>query len=161
MPSRFEDYEAGLVDQYGEPVLAQIGEDGLEYGDPIPKAPPAGVGGAMSTNEMIKLMIERELSRRAHEEGFESFEEAEDFEVDDDPLDPHTPYEAVFDPEPPPVEEKKDGAAPTDEGRTGAADSGSGKSDPKLKGQPESGTTPDEAGVRSSDQGPRGAKGKD
>jgi hypothetical protein len=55
-------------------------------------------------------MIRQEVSRAAEELGDETFEEADDFDIEDDPVDPRTPYEAVFNPRPlqaPPAEPVK------------------------------------------------------
>jgi len=98
--ARIDDLEKGLCDAYGVQVLAEIGDDGKEYGDPVPVAPPVGLTRSPSLAEQIRSMVRRELSDAAHDQGMETFEESDDFDVDDDPADPHTPYEAVFDPQP-------------------------------------------------------------
>lgn len=109
--ARIDDLEKGLVDCNGEQVVAQIGKDGKEYGDPVPKAPPVGVRRPVPLQDQIRAMVRRELSDRAYEAGYESFEESDDFDIDDDPADPHTPYEAVFDP-PPVTKDDDDGRRP-------------------------------------------------
>ena len=38
--ARIDDLEKGLCDAYGVQVVAEIGDDGKEYGDPVPVAPP-------------------------------------------------------------------------------------------------------------------------
>lgn len=127
--AKIDELESGLVDCYGEQVRAEIGPDGKEYGDPIPKAPPVGMSRAPTLAETIRSMVRREMSDMAHNSGFESFEEAEDFDIADDPQDPHTPYEAVFDPPPPqPVKETEDGVERRNEGGVEAPRGGSGKS---------------------------------
>lgn len=45
-------------------------------------------------NETIRQLIRSELSRVADAKGYESFEEADDFNVED--LDPSSPYENEF-----------------------------------------------------------------
>jgi len=68
--------------------------------DPTPIAPPLGFHREPSLHEKIRDMI---LSQQAHAElraaGLETFEESEDFDIPDDPVDPLTPYEREFDPE--------------------------------------------------------------
>lgn len=94
-----------------------LDEHGREIPDPTPIAPPLGYKKQPSLAEQIRAMVRSEALRQAAEAaGAESFEEAEDFDVDED-MEPHTPYEAVFDPPAPermptPLEEaiKKAGA---------------------------------------------------
>lgn len=71
---------------------------GREIPDPTPIAPPIGYVPQPSMVDHIRNMIRTELSRSAAEAGEETFDEADDFEVEDELADPHTPYEAVFDP---------------------------------------------------------------
>lgn len=64
----------------------------------IPVAPPVGYVEQPTLVERIRAMVRSEhLRYAATEAGYETFEDAEDFEVGDD-FEPHTPYEAVFDP---------------------------------------------------------------
>lgn len=137
MGSRLDALEKGKVDARGEPVnvdvdgvqvLPVLDEKGNEVGDPTPMAPPVHLQRRLTMSEQIQQMIRREVSVRADELGMESFEEAEDFLIDDDLPDPHTPYEAVFDPAPPVKKEVKNGVATIDEGRDEPVGNGSGKS---------------------------------
>jgi hypothetical protein len=48
--------------------------------------------------KLVQELIRQEISELATNMEMESFEESDDFEIEDDPLDPITPYEAVFDP---------------------------------------------------------------
>lgn len=158
--ARIDDLERGLVDQYGVSVKAELDKDGNEVGDPTPVAPPAHLRRTMTMSEQIQQMIRREFSMRASEEGFETFEEAEDFDIDDDPADPHTPYEAVFDP-PPPVKENDDGSTGSDEGRSATAGGGRGKSGKVGKGKPgEKQSASDEGSVSEADSGSGGSEGE-
>lgn len=45
------------------------------------------------------MFVRRELSNQAAADGQETFEEADDFDVDDEPADPTTPWELNFDQE--------------------------------------------------------------
>lgn len=68
-----------------------------EVPNPTPVAPPVGYKRQPSLTEQIRAMVRSEALRQAAEaEGVETFEEADDFEVDD--YDPTSPYEEVFDP---------------------------------------------------------------
>lgn len=76
-------------------------ESGREMMDPLPIAPPIGYKKAPSIAEQIRNMIKSEkLRQEAEAQGYESFEEADDFDVDD--FDPKSPYEEVFEPLPQP-----------------------------------------------------------
>lgn len=89
-------------DEDGVQVASGIGKDGKEYPDPVPMAPPIGYQAPPDLMTLIRQMIRaEEFKRLAAQEDFETFEESDDFDIEDDPLDPHTPYEAVFDPAPP------------------------------------------------------------
>jgi hypothetical protein len=91
-------------DEDGVQVTAGILRDGREEVDPVPMSPPVGYVPEPSIMEMIRSMIRDERFRQNLEnEEYETFEEADDFDIDDDPLDPLTEYERVFEPkkEPP------------------------------------------------------------
>lgn len=76
----------------------QLTEDGRERPNPRPIAPPPGYVKAPSISEQIRTMVQRELSQAAANNDMETFEEADDFDMPDDPLDPRSPYEVDFDP---------------------------------------------------------------
>lgn len=68
-----------------------------EKPDPLPVSPPLGYKKTPSLSEQIRDMVRSEKLRQAAEEaGVETFEEADDFDIPDDPVDPSTPYEADF-----------------------------------------------------------------
>lgn len=73
-----------------------LDEKGWEHGDPEPMEIPAGFKRPETLQEQIKRLI-KAASNEAAAMGLETFEEAEDFNVDDD-FDPSTPYEVFFDP---------------------------------------------------------------
>lgn len=74
--------------------------DGRELMDPTPIAPPIGYKKSPSIAEQIRTMIRSEhLRQEAERAGYETFEEADDFDVGDD-FDPKSPYEEVFEPVP-------------------------------------------------------------
>lgn len=70
-----------------------------EHLDPTPIAPPIGWQKPRHIIDDIREMVRGELSRRAADGGYDSFEEAEDFDVDDE-YDPTTPWEQYFEPTP-------------------------------------------------------------
>lgn len=70
---------------------------GHEVGDPDPVEIPAGFRRPETLAEQVKRLIRTSLSEHAAASGMETFEEAEDFDVEDD-FDPTTPYEVFFDP---------------------------------------------------------------
>lgn len=77
---------------------------GQEIPDPVPMEIPVGMHQGATLADTVRRMVQNQLLAVAAEaEGFETFEEADDFELEDDPADPHTPYEAVFDPKPKPA----------------------------------------------------------
>lgn len=88
-----------MVDVDGVQASSGIGLDGKEYPDPVPMAPPIGYQAPPTLMEMIRTMIASEaLKASLAEQGFETFEESDDFEIEDDPIDPLTDYERVFEP---------------------------------------------------------------
>lgn len=79
--------------------MAKLDEHGREVLDQTPRAIPLKhLRSRSSRDEDIRALIRQELSLRAEEQGHETFEEADDFEVGDD-YDPESPYEMMFDPE--------------------------------------------------------------
>lgn len=73
-------------------MATRFNEFGQELPDPTPVAVPHNWNKPLSLAEQIKRFVRNELSIQAAAEGQESFEEADDFEVDEDP-DPLSPYE--------------------------------------------------------------------
>lgn len=88
----------------GVQVASGIGTDGKEYPDPVPFSVPIGYTAPPDLMQMIRTMVHSEMAQTIlRDAGIETIEEADDFEIEDDPLDPLTPYEKVFmPPEPPP-----------------------------------------------------------
>jgi len=71
-----------------------------EIPDPKPLAPPLGYKREPSLAERIREMVRGErLAAEARASGKETFEEADDFAIDDE-FDPNSPYEEDFDPPP-------------------------------------------------------------
>lgn len=71
---------------------------GQELPDPTPMQPPVGFIKQESLHDKIRAMVVSEkLRMEAQAAGKETFEEADDFDVEDD-YDPTSPYEEIFDP---------------------------------------------------------------
>lgn len=80
---------------------------GQERPDPRPMEPPIGFKKQPSLHERIREMVRSEQLRLAAEKaGAETFEEADDFDIEDD-LDIRSPYEIPWEPnfDPPPAPE--------------------------------------------------------
>lgn len=73
--------------------------NGKEVVDPTPSIINTGLRKRESIQDQIRRMIRTEASMYAMENGQESFEEADDFDIADDPIDYTSPYEMSFDPE--------------------------------------------------------------
>lgn len=78
---------------------AVLDSDGSEILDPRPMALPIGFERPESIQDTIRrLVTDRQIKAELEASGVESFDEADDFEVEDDlPLE--SPYEENFDPQ--------------------------------------------------------------
>nr|QJB19881.1 MAG: hypothetical protein [Microvirus sp.] len=74
---------------------------GEEILDPTPVAVPIHFKAPQPLNDRIREMVRREASLYAMENGQETFEEADDFNCEDDTPDPSSPWEEDFDPQAP------------------------------------------------------------
>lgn len=72
--------------------MAKYDAQGREIPDQTPVEIPPHLARVVTRHEQMKAYIRAELSRLAAEEGEETFEEADDFDVDEDP-DPLSAYE--------------------------------------------------------------------
>lgn len=84
-----------------DPVTGVMVQDefGREVLDNTPMAPPIGYKKQPSMVEIVRDMVRSERLRvEAAEMGRESFEDADDFDIPDDPVDPSSPFENDFDP---------------------------------------------------------------
>lgn len=82
-----------------------------EYPDPTPVEVPLGFRRPPTLQEEIQRLIRVQMSQQARDTGLETFEEANDFEVDEDP-DPLSQYEVVEMAPEPPTAQEVDEAAP-------------------------------------------------
>lgn len=85
------------VEEVERRLVAALDENGHEVPDPRPMSIPSGFKRPESLAEQVQRLVARGISDYAAARGGESWEEANDFEVDDD-FDPSTPYEEFFDP---------------------------------------------------------------
>lgn len=95
-----------LIEQYTLEAAAASEEFGFlnvrghEVPDPTVMEPPLGHIQQPDLMEMMRRMVRNTISDVAAQAEFETFEEADDFEIDDDPVDYASPYEMYFDPAP-------------------------------------------------------------
>lgn len=79
--------------------MAKLNDRGHEILDNTPIEIPLGWRKPESLTEQMRRLIRTEMSIRAQDQGFETFEEADDFDVDeDDPL-PQSEWEMTYEPE--------------------------------------------------------------
>lgn len=74
-------------------------KEGREHPDPTPVAMPIGFEKPESLEEKIRRLTRNEAAIMAQARGQETFEEADDFDVEDDEGLPGSPWENEFDPE--------------------------------------------------------------
>lgn len=70
-------------------------EKGQEVPDTTPVEAPIHFSRPLTLAQQMQRMIRTELSKQAVDDGQESFEEADDFDVDEDP-DPLSQYEQII-----------------------------------------------------------------
>lgn len=75
----------------------RLDSDGREIPDPNQMEMPLGMKRPETLAEQVQRLVRTSISAHAAMHGAETFEEAEDLEVDED-FDPYTPYEVEFDP---------------------------------------------------------------
>jgi len=74
----------------------RLTKEGREKLNPKPMAPQIGYKKAPSIADRVRDMVRSErLKMEAEMAGAETFEEADDFDIPDDPIEPPTPYEMV------------------------------------------------------------------
>lgn len=75
-----------------------LGKGGQEMTDSTPLRIPLGFQRPETLAEQVQRLVRTHISQTAANQGFETFEESEDFDVEDEPDFPDTPYEMLFDP---------------------------------------------------------------
>lgn len=145
-------------------VTSGLDELGREVPDTVPVAPPVGYSHGPSLQDTILHMLRHQSLRAAADaEGFDSPEEADDFDLPDDPLDPLTEYEAQFMPvdeirerlteydrrfrkKASETKEASDGSTDTDERRVADGDDSSRRSDKVSESKSKSEQNADDGG---------------
>jgi hypothetical protein len=79
-------------------MKSSLDAKGREVPDPKPLAIPMGYKRPETLQEQVQRLIRTSMSEYAALQGEETFEEADDFDIEDDPVDMSTPYEMEFDP---------------------------------------------------------------
>lgn len=104
---KIRDKERDLLIEHYTLVAAQNSEEygflnvrGHEVPDPTVVDPPLGYVQQPDLMELTRRMVQGHLSAIAAAQEFETLEEADDFDVDDDPVDYQSPWELYFDPAP-------------------------------------------------------------
>lgn len=77
--------------------MSKLTDQGEEILDPTPVQIPIELRKSESMDERIRRIIQHSASVAAQAQGLETFDEADDFDIDDDPIDPSTPWEKDFD----------------------------------------------------------------
>lgn len=75
--------------------MAQYDKKGREIPDSRPVEMPLNFRRPLSLNEQIQRMIREQLSQAADQQGFETFEESDDFDVDEEE-EPESPHELTY-----------------------------------------------------------------
>lgn len=91
-----------LIEKARAWLKSRLTDDGLEKLDPTPVEVPLDYDRPLSLEDRIARMMgqyHRQMQYLKDEE-LETPEEADDFDIDDDPIDPVTPYEEHFMPRP-------------------------------------------------------------
>lgn len=73
----------------------RLTSDGREIANQDAMSLPAGWDRPLTLEEQIQKFVRVELARRAADTGFETFEEADDFDVSDEDGEFHSPYEVL------------------------------------------------------------------
>lgn len=147
-----------LSRKYGEVVDPETGElfgrlD--ERGREVPYGGPVALAVDLvrhdTLHEMIRRIVHSETMKLASmQAGIDTPEEADDFDIEDDPLDPLTPYEEHFMPKDAPIperlKEKSDGGSKSDEGRVDAGGRGSGAGGEVRQGESDAKSSPADSG---------------
>lgn len=102
--------------------MGKLNDKGEEVLDNTPVAIPVRFQRVDSLTEQIRRVIREEASRRAEAAGFETFEEADDFYIEDD-YDPRSPHELSLEQE---LEGWKNDHGPGEDATSGTKRRGNG-----------------------------------
>lgn len=118
-------------------------KDGIEYPDPTPVEIPSRLRIPQRQVDRIRDMVRHEMSQRAQAAGAESFEEADDFEMDD--VEFTSPYEDIFEPPPDKVVDKEVKKEDDDDAAIPQRRKGDDNGGSKKRGSSESGSDVDDS----------------
>lgn len=76
----------------------RLDKEGREIPDPTPVELPVGFKRQETVAQMVARLVRKDVSEYAARHDMETFADADDFDLDDEDFDPHTPYETQFDP---------------------------------------------------------------
>lgn len=110
--------------------MALFDDRGRQIPDQRPVEVPLELRRPLSIQEEIKRFVRQELSRRAEASALETFEESDDFELDDEDDVPATQYELILVPEPGDVDPSIPFAKPAKPNEAVSPDKGGGVSTP-------------------------------
>lgn len=82
-----------LFDKLSELTQSMLDERGFELPNPVPIQKSLKIKRPPTLQEQIRRIIKTDLSNQAMSQGFETFDQANDFDIDEDPL-PTSQYEA-------------------------------------------------------------------
>lgn len=104
-------------------IRSRLSDKGKEKLDPTPMAIPVGFERPLTLEQQVARMMRNQYELQAKVRdmsGVETPEEADDFDIDDDPIELSTPYEQHFMPDVTPEQQITDDpefkAAPSDDG---------------------------------------------
>lgn len=87
-----------FVDPFSGEIVELQDSNGWEIPDPTPVALPSGMKRPETLAEQVKRLVRsQQFQDDLDKAGLETFDDADDFDVDDD-FDPSTPFETFFDP---------------------------------------------------------------
>lgn len=86
-----------VVERAKRAFCGKYDENGCEIMDKTKIALKPGFHHPPSLQDQIARIVRHEISQRAQAQGLESFEEADDFDVDDEEMEMESPYEQNFD----------------------------------------------------------------
>lgn len=79
-------------------LIVRVAPGEPDFYDPTPIAPPIGWHRQPSMHDIIAAQVRQALlDREVEDQGMETWDEADDFDVEDDPF-PQSPHEGDFDP---------------------------------------------------------------
>lgn len=137
--------EMWLDPETGEEVEI-VNAQGQEVLDPVPMEPPIGYQRTETMFDIIQRQVrDAILQKEIDAQGYETFEEADDFEIGDD-FEPYSPHENDLDPDFKQIAKDVEISKKLAEKQTQAAATDPVREDPQPKAEDKSAKKPDEKG---------------